>query len=300
MGVKGTAGLGAARPRERGACDCAARIPGAPAPKPAIHALRAGAQARQTVSENQRWDPERYRRIAGFVSELGAPLLELLDARPGERILDLGCGDGALTQQLLARGCEVVGIDSSAEQVAAARARGVDARIGRAESLAFREAFDGVLSNATLHWVPDAGAVLDGVYRALRPGGRFVAELGGAGNVAGVVSALELALKRRGIDPRALNPWYFPGADEYAALLGARGFQVRSIRLFARPTPIDSGLGEWLGVFAQSFLSAAPADEREDLVREVCDAAAPRLQRADGAWVVDYVRLRVAALRPAG
>lgn len=249
-------------------------------------------------SDGQRWDPRRYRQAAAFVAELGEPLIDLLDPRPGERILDLGCGDGALTEKLAARGCQVVGVDASPEQVAAARARGLDARVVRAEGLAFSEAFDGVFSNAMLHWVPDAAAAVAGVHRALRPEGRFVAELGGAGNIAAVVQALEGALRRWGVDPGPLNPWYFPTAEDYAALLEGCGFRLRCVRLFARPTPLPGDVVEWLDVFAQVFLAAVPAREHPRLMDEVRNALAPRLRGADGTWTVDYVRLRVVADKP--
>jgi SAM-dependent methyltransferase len=150
----------------------------------------------------QRWDPERYRRNASFVPALGQGVLDWLEARPGERILDLGCGDGALTAELAAL-CETVGVDQSAEQVAAAKAKGLDARVVDGVGLAFAGEFDAVFSNAALHWMRDADAVIDGVWRALRPGGRFVAEMGGAGNVATVIEALEAAVARRGGDSRA-------------------------------------------------------------------------------------------------
>lgn len=155
------------------------------------------------MSTAQHWDPERYARNARFVSHLGEPVVALLAPRPGERILDIGCGDGALTAKLAEAGCRVVGVDASAEQVAAARARGLDARVMNAAELDFEAEFDAVFSNACLHWIKAADAVVAGVRRALKPGGRFVAEFGGGSNVGRIVLALERALERRGIDGRA-------------------------------------------------------------------------------------------------
>lgn len=158
----------------------------------------------------QRWDPERYARHAGFVPEMAGPLLDLLAARPGERVLDLGCGDGVLTAKLAATGVEVVGVDASAEQVAAARAKGIDARLMDGQELAFGPEFDAAFSNAALHWMRAPDRAIDGVWRALKPGGRFAGDMGGAGNIASVVEALGQALARRGLDAVSANPWYFP------------------------------------------------------------------------------------------
>ncbi len=247
----------------------------------------------------QRWDPERYRRNAGFVAELGAPLLDLLAPAPGERVLDLGCGEGTLTAKLAAAGAVVVGVDSSVEQVAAARARGLDARVADGEALAFEAEFDAVLSNAALHWMTRPDAVIDGVWRALKPGGRFVGEMGGAGNVARVKGALTVALARRGHDPAAADPWYFPTPQDYAERLSARGFRVEEIALIERPTPLPGLLGDWLETFAEPFLFLAPADERPELIAEVEAALADTLRHGDGGWFVDYVRLRFRAVKPA-
>jgi trans-aconitate methyltransferase len=252
----------------------------------------------RSVADRQSWDPEVYARNARFVSELGLPLVELLAPRPGERVLDLGCGDGALTEKLVELGCSVVGVDASPEQVAAARARGLDARVAEGEALPFTSEFNAVFSNAALHWMKDAGAVVDGVWRALRPGGRFVAELGGEGNVARIRAACREALLRRAIDPAAVDPWYFPSAQAYQALLEARGFRVTSIALFERPTPLDGDIADWLSVFGVAFTSAVAPAERPAFVAEVREALRPRLQDARGVWTADYVRLRVAARRP--
>ena len=242
----------------------------------------------------QHWDPVRYQRQAGFVATLGEAVLEWLAPQPGERILDLGCGDGVLTEKLVAAGALVVGVDASAEQVAAARARGLDARIMDGESLTFDREFDAVFSNAALHWMRNPDAAIAGVRRALRPGGRFVGEFGGRDNVATIVGALAAALKRRGFDARAINPWYFPDESEYRRRLEDNGFVVERIERFARPTPLPGELGGWLETFAESFLSpVAPAD-RSALLADVA-AAAASLRDADGRWHADYVRLRFAA-----
>jgi SAM-dependent methyltransferase len=181
----------------------------------------------------------------------------------------------------------------------AARARGLDARVADGEALTFDAEFDAVFSNAALHWMKGAEAVVDGVWRALRPGGRFVAELGAVGNVARIRAACAEALRRRGLDPTAVDPWYFPTREAYGALLAARGFALESLVLFPRPTPLDGDIADWLAVFAVAFTSAVAPAERPALVAEVREALRPQLQDARGVWTADYVRLRVTARRPA-
>ena len=242
----------------------------------------------------QDWDPQQYARTASFVPALGAGVLALLEPRPGERVLDLGCGDGVLTERLVAAGCDVVGVDASQEQVTAARARGLNALVMKGEALTFAGEFDAVFSNAALHWMRDADAVLAGVRRALRPGGRFAAEFGGYGCVAKIREGLAWALGRRGIDARAYDPWYFPTDEDYGARLERAGFSVRSLALFDRPTPLPTDIEGWLETFAKSFLAAVDESERASLLKDVSKWLEPHLHGSDG-WVADYVRLRFVA-----
>ncbi len=242
------------------------------------------------------WDPVRYARDAGYVARLGTPVVDLLAPLPGERILDLGCGDGELTQNLTRAGAEVIGLDACPAFVARARERGLSAQTGDGRQLAFAGEFDAVFSNAALHWMGDLAAVAGGVRRALRPHGRFVGELGGEGNVATVMAALTAALARRGIDAAGLNPWVFPDAETFSRLLVAHGFAIEHLHLFPRPTPLPGDLADWLAVFAGAFLAAVPDAERPHLVNEVRTTLVPCLRDERGVWWVDYVRLRFRAV----
>jgi trans-aconitate methyltransferase len=247
---------------------------------------------------HQVWDPEVYAENARFVSDLGTPVVELLAPKPGERILDLGCGDGVLTKKLQDMGCGVVGVDGSAAQVEAARNLGIDARVMDGHQLWFKNEFDAVFSNAALHWMKDPDAVIAGVFQALKPGGRFVAECGGFGCVATIETALVSALTRRGIDGRAVNPWYFATPEDYGSRLERHGFKVTYIALIPRPTPLPGDMDGWLKTFAQSFTSTLAESDRAEFLAEVKEELRPKLCDAAGQWTADYVRLRFAATRP--
>lgn len=246
---------------------------------------------------SQSWHPERYERHARFVSDYGESLLELLAVQPGERVLDLGCGDGVLSRKIADLGATVVAVDASEHQVEGARAAGLDAELGDGQALAFEAEFDAVFSNAALHWMTDAEAVIDGLWRALKPGGRVIAEMGGGHNVATIIEALIAALERRGLDGRAAHPWYFPGVEEQRARLEARGFRVESIELFERPTPLPGEMAQWLETFAESFLLQVEPDEQPALIAEVSEALRPHLCDPEGRWMADYVRLRFVAVK---
>ena len=247
---------------------------------------------------NQHWDPDHYRGNAGFVAELGQPVVDLLAPKPGERILDLGCGDGALTRRLADLGCAVVGIDASPDQIAKARAQGLDARVMDGQALTFAREFDAVFSNAALHWMKDADAVIAGVRRALKPGGRFVGEFGGAGNVRTLHTALRVAVAFRGIDPDAADPWYFPTPEAYGKRLEAAGLMVNSAERIDRPTPLPGDVDGWLAVFAKSFLNRIDSAERDDAVANIRNALRSILTDPAGTWIADYVRLRFSAAVP--
>ena len=234
---------------------------------------------------SQQWDAERYAKDVGFVAALGAPLIDILRPRIDDYVLDLGCGDGALTEQIAATGCRVLGVDSSPQQIAAARRRGLSVAVMDGQQLGFDQQFDAVISNAALHWMRDPAAVLRGVRRALKPGGRFVAEMGGHGNVQTIVAALERRLRERHIDPDAVNPWYFPTADTYRTLLQTHGFEVVSIETFARPTPLDGDILPWLEVFTDSFFRDLDPREHATIRRQVRDDLAGELRDPQGRLV---------------
>lgn len=244
---------------------------------------------------SQDWNAAQYAQNARFVSDLGRGVLDLLDPQAGERILDLGCGDGALTVELVNRGAAVVGVDKSPDMIRAARERGLDAHVMAGEALTFDHEFDAVFTNAALHWMLHVDEVLEGVRRALKPGGRFVGEFGGHGNVAAITVALRASLKLRGKECEDFSPWFYPTDQEYRERLEAHGFAVDWIALIPRPTPLPTGMRGWLETFAGPYFELCePAD-----VPALLDDAVALLQKSlrdtHGNWTADYVRLRFAA-----
>ncbi len=249
-------------------------------------------------NSQQSWNPERYERNAGFVADLGAEVMDLLAPKAGERILDLGCGHGKLTERIANTGAALVAVDASPEQVEGACKRGLDARIMDARELTFEKEFDAVFSNAALHWIKDPEPMIRGVHAALKPGGRFVAECGGHGCVETIHRALMDALDRRGYDGRAASPWYFPTTEDYRARLQRAGFEIRYIALIDRPTPLPGDLLGWLATFSESFTRVLPETERQVFLEEVQRETRDRLCNAEGLWTADYVRLRFEAHKP--
>ena len=244
----------------------------------------------------QTWDAADYAANARFVSDLGQPVLDLLAPRAGERILDVGCGDGALTQRLVQAGAKVVGVDPAPDFVAAAAARGIDVRLIDAQALPFEREFDAVFTNAVLHWIPDLDAALRGIHRALKAGGRFVGECGGHGNVAAVSTALQAVARRHGV--RAQLPWRYPTPDDFTARLISAGFRPVSVELIPRPTPLASGMAAWLRTFAGPIFEQLPASVRDSALDETVELLRWSLCDEQNRWTADYVRLRFAARLP--
>ena len=239
-------------------------------------------------------DPKRYQAKHHYVTAAGTDLVEVLDPQAGERVLDLGCGTGQLSAQIAAAGAEVVGIDLSAEMIEAAREEFPDLSfvVGDARDFFFAEPFDAVFSNAALHWVKPPEEALACIAACLEPGGRLVAELGGARNVATISRELIDQLAARGFHPQ--SPWYFPGLGEYTRLVEQAGLRVAYASHFPRPTSLEgeSGLRDWMEMFAETLTEGVPSSMREELWKAVEDAVRPALY-GDGGWHADYWRLRV-------
>jgi trans-aconitate methyltransferase len=247
-----------------------------------------------------KWDAALYDQKHAFVWELGKGVVDLLAPKAGERILDIGCGTGHLTAEIAAAGAEVLGIDSSAEMIAEATKKhpGLRFKVMDAREIRLEQNFDALFSNAALHWIKEPERVVEGVARALKPGGRFVAEFGGKGNVVGLIEAFGRACWRLGLRfSEEENPWYFPSVGEYASLLERHGLEVRQAALFDRPTPLEDGergLRAWMEMFGAALLRRVPKGKQAALLEEVEREARPALFR-DGQWVLDYRRLQMVA-----
>jgi trans-aconitate methyltransferase len=243
------------------------------------------------------WDPARYQDHHSFVWRYGANLRELLNPQPDERILDVGCGTGQLTAEIAQSGAQVTGLDNSPDMLAEARKHFPELSfvLGDAASFHFPQPFDAVFSNAALHWVKSADAAVSSIARALVPGGRFVAEFGGKGNIASVRAALRAVL---GPSADEQSPWFYPSIGEYSGILERHGLEVRNASLFDRPTELEgeNGMDQWLRMFAQTYLRQFSPERADEIVRQLVEHLRPVLYR-NGVWTVDYRRLRVVAVR---
>lgn len=248
------------------------------------------------------WNTTLYDDKHSFVWERGADLLPLLDPKPGERILDLGCGTGHLSHEIVQAGGSVLGIDRSSTQIDLARQcyPQLQFEVVDGENLPYNTEFDAVFSNAALHWMTQPERAVEGIWRALKPGGRLVAEFGAKGNVSAIVGTLRRVFVAAGYaDPPIDRLWYFPSIGEYTALLEKQGFEVRLGLLFDRPTPLEGkeGLRNWLTLFAASLFQEIPLKQQPEILEEIERQLRPHLER-QGTWYADYRRLRIVTVKP--
>jgi SAM-dependent methyltransferase len=259
-----------------------------------------------TLNPSSQWSPGDYANNAAFVPALGAAALEMLAPQAGEMIVDLGCGDGVLTAKIVESGARVIGLDASEAMVEAARSRGVDAFVADAQALGLDGQaarfgqFDAAFSNAALHWMLDPDAVASGVFTILKPGGRFVGEMGGEGNIATLRGAIREVLGEGGFDVPAEDPQWYPGVEEFVRLYACAGFTEIKAMLLARPTPLPAGVAAWVKTFRAGWLDVAgvPEAARDEIAAEVEERLRPKLRQPDGSWIADYVRLRFTMRKP--
>ena len=241
---------------------------------------------------SQNWNAQEYNTNAAFVAQLGNFVLEILAPKPGEKILDLGCGDGKLTLEIQKYGCQVLGIDSSEEMINATKKLGIEGKVISGDRLNFVAEFDAIFSNAALHWMLDKDKVAQGVYQALKPGGRFVGEFGGKGNINSVLTAMSTVFQDFPNLGKFNNPWYFPSVVEYAEVLDKAGFEIDYLELIPRPTPLKTGIRGWLKVFAQGITNHLNYNQQYFFIDEVEKRLKPIIFSKKDGWVADYVRLR--------
>ena len=251
-------------------------------------------------ASTSQWNAADYARVGSFVPQLGAAALDLLAPQPGEHILDVGCGDGALTRKIIERGASVVGIDNSTDMIDAAKAAGLDAHRLDAAEMRFDAEFDAAFSNAALHWMLDKEAVAATIFRALKPGGRFAGEMGGMDNIAILRRGIRDELTERGYPVPAEDPQWYASPEQFQRVYGTAGFVDIDARIIPRETDLAAGVAEWVKTFRAGWLDAAqvPQADRDEVAAAIERRLETRLRRPDGSWFADYVRLRFIMRKP--
>ena len=245
----------------------------------------------------QNWHATEYVKHASFVPKMANEVVGLLNPKEGEAILDIGCGDGELTQILKDKGCSVIGIDSSPSMIDMAKKRGIESYAIDAHNIPYEYKFDAVFSNAALHWLTQPEKVIKRAYVALKNNGRFVAEFGGKGNIAALLKAMQEAFEEYTEFGEFHMPWFFPSAEEYNGLLVQAGFHVKYIELIARPTPLNSGVEKWLQIFTEGITRHLNQEQKSVFMHSVKDKLHSELYTEQNGWVADYVRLRFEAIK---
>lgn len=247
---------------------------------------------------NITWNASEYQNSFHFVPKYGEDVFNLLTVQPGASILDLGCGNGTLTQLLHDRGYAVTGMDASEEMLKKARSEhpGLSLIHGDAANFTLSSPVDAIFSNAVIHWI-DANlqdSLIASVAKNLKQNGEFVFEFGGIGCAEAVHSTLEMIFNEKGLNyPRT---FYFPSIGTYAPMLEKHGLRVEYAILFDRPTPQigANGLKDWINMFIH-----VPFNGMDEVLKaEILDEAETRLRETllnDGTWYIDYVRIRMRA-----
>jgi SAM-dependent methyltransferase len=248
------------------------------------------------MNESNNWNANKYKKHADFVSILALPVVELLNPKEGEKILDLGCGEGTLALEIKKFGADVIAVDLSSEMVEKTQSKGIQASVMSATNLTFENQFDAVFSNAVLHWVKDSELAIKKISNALKKEGRFVAEFGGYGNIKNLTDAMQKVFDSHASWGEFENPWVFLKESEYKILLENNGFDVEYIALIKRPTPIDD-IVNWLDVFANGITKNLTLEQKEIFKQEVRDVLKPKQYNEKDGWSADYVRLRVKAIK---
>jgi len=248
------------------------------------------------MREPNKWNADSYNKNADFVSNLALPVVELLKPQKDEKILDLGCGEGTLAQEIQKYKTKVIGVDLSADMVAKSKEKGIEAYQMAATDLAFEEQFDAVFSNAVLHWVIDAAQAIKEINRVLKSRGRFIAEFGGDGNIKALRDAMKSVFQKHPEYGEFHDPWFFPTTKEYRTLLEQNRFTVKQIELIKRPTPIDE-IKEWLDIFANGIMQNIPQENKKNFKLEVEELLRSKLYSKKDGWVIDYVRIRFFAIK---
>jgi trans-aconitate methyltransferase len=254
---------------------------------------------------HQTWNTQLYDGKHAFVAKFGEDVLTLLAPSAGESILDVGCGTGALTAKIAECGATVIGLDSSPDMITKARATYPNIVFIEKSITAFDEppTFNAIFSNATLHWVNDADGAARAIAKALKPGGRFVAEFGGRGNIAGIADAVRAALlELTGRD--VTHRWYFPSIAEYGTVLERHGLVLSTAWLFDRPTPLDGadGMRNWItmfggGLFGSDADAGAIDTETRSRAIKLAESHLFNTHFRDGNWFADYRRIRIVATK---